>query len=133
MIRISELSLPLDHRPDALRSAIIRRLRIEDTDLIDFTVFKRSYDARKKNTDITFVYIVDLVLRDEAAVLARFADDTHVRPAPDTGASRHHRIWPLWSVCGTDSGADGVQADCAGAGQGCPPAHQGYLGVMAQA
>ena len=84
MIRISELSLPLDHRPDALRSAIIRRLRIEDTDLIDFTVFKRSYDARKKNTDITFVYIVDLVLRDEAAVLARFAGDTHVRPAPDT-------------------------------------------------
>lgn len=84
MIRITELSLPLDHPADALRRAILARLKIADTDLLDFTVFKRSYDARKKNSEITFVYIIDLSAKDEARILQRFAKDNHVRPAPDT-------------------------------------------------
>lgn len=84
MIRLSELSLPLDHPPQALGAAVVERLRIDAADLLDCKVFKRSYDARKKNTEITFVYILHLTLRDEAAVLARFADDVHVGPAPDT-------------------------------------------------
>ena len=84
MIRITELSLPLGHPADALRSGVVKRLKISDADLLDFTVFKRSYDARKKNSAITFVYIIDLTARNEAAILKRFADDPHVRPAPDT-------------------------------------------------
>ncbi|GHC15506.1 hypothetical protein GCM10010082_02600 [Kushneria pakistanensis] len=84
MIRINELSLPLDHSADALRQAIVKRLKIRDADLLDFTVFKRSYDARKKNSAILFIYIIDLEVRDEGKVLARFANDLHVRPAPDT-------------------------------------------------
>ena len=84
VIRITELSLPLDHPADALRKAIVKRLKITDADLIDFTVFKRSYDARKKNSVIAFVYIIDLAVRNEAALLQRFADDPHVRSAPDT-------------------------------------------------
>ena len=85
MIRITELALPLDHPPEALRTAILARLGIADADLLDFTVFKRSYDARKKNSEITFVYIIDLSARGEEKILQRFADDNHVRPAPDTG------------------------------------------------
>ncbi|GGC96109.1 NAD(P)/FAD-dependent oxidoreductase [Halopseudomonas salina] len=84
MIRINELQLPLDHPVDALRKAVLARLNLGDTDLTDFTVFKRSYDARKKNSEITFVYIIDAQVRDEAKVLARFAQDRNVRPAPDT-------------------------------------------------
>lgn len=84
MIRITELALPLDHPEHALRAAILDRLAIDDADLLNVTVFKRSYDARKKNSEIKFVYIIDLEVRDEAKVLQRFANDTHVRPAPDT-------------------------------------------------
>ncbi|MEP4547155.1 MAG: NAD(P)/FAD-dependent oxidoreductase [Saccharospirillum sp.] len=84
MIRLNELALPLDHPPEALRPAIVARLKLTDDDLVSFTVFKRSYDARKKNSEIKFVYIVDLEVRDETVVLERFADDQHVRPAPDT-------------------------------------------------
>jgi len=84
MIRITELALPLDHPAEALRAALIKRLKIQDQDLVDFTVFKRSYDARKKNSEITFIYIVDLEVKHEAKVLARFAEDNNVRPAPDT-------------------------------------------------
>ncbi|QQD22437.1 hypothetical protein GJQ54_11970 [Oceanospirillaceae bacterium ASx5O] len=84
MIRITELALPLDHPTDALRAAILERLGIKDADLLNFTVFKRSYDARKKNSEIKFVYIIDLEARHEDQLLQRFANDTHIRPAPDT-------------------------------------------------
>jgi uncharacterized protein len=83
VIRITELALPLDCPPAALRKAILRRLSLEPDDLLDFTVFKRSYDARKKNTAISFVYIIDLTARNEAAILKRLASDRNVRPAPD--------------------------------------------------
>ncbi len=85
MIRINELQLPLDHPAEALRQAIVTRLKISDTELLDFTVFKRSYDARKKNSEITFVYIIDVSVTDEAKVLERLADDRNIRVSPDTG------------------------------------------------
>ncbi|KGK41927.1 hypothetical protein LH51_11285 [Nitrincola sp. A-D6] len=84
MIRLTELSLPLDHPEPALRQAIVARLQLKDSELIDFSVFKRSYDARKKNTEITFVYIIHLTTTDDAAVLARFSNDPQVKVAPDT-------------------------------------------------
>jgi uncharacterized protein len=87
MIRITELSLPLDADGAALRRAIVSRLKISDAELLEFSVFKRSYDARKKNDAILFVYIVDLTARDEAAILRRFAHDHNIKPAPDT---RYH-------------------------------------------
>jgi uncharacterized protein len=84
VIRITELSLPLDSDTLALRQALLRRLRLQESDLLNFTVFKRSYDARKKSSAILFVYIVDVEVRNEAAVLARFASDHNIRAAPDT-------------------------------------------------
>lgn len=84
MLRINELKLPLDHPEPALREAILKRLGIPGADLVDFTVFKRSYDARKRSA-IVLIYALDVQVRDEAAVLARLASDPHVGPAPDTG------------------------------------------------
>ena len=83
MIRLNALPLPLDHTPEALRAAIARRLGIDDDELLDFTVFKRSHDARRRGA-IAFVYIIDATLRDEARVLAGHARDANIRPAPDT-------------------------------------------------
>lgn len=84
MIRINELSLPLDHSPDALIRAILERLKISAADLLATSVFKRSYDARKKNSEIKFVYIVDIDVRNADEILARFAKDQHVKATPDT-------------------------------------------------
>ncbi len=84
MIRITELALPIDHAAPALRTAIVERLHISSEELLDVSVFKRSYDARKKNSAILFVYIVDVEVRDEASVLKRFAGDQQIKLAPDT-------------------------------------------------
>ena len=81
MIRISELKLPLNHPEPALRAAIVARLGIQDADLVDFSVFKRSYDARKKSA-IVLIYAIDAQLRDEAAVLARIGKDQYIGTSP---------------------------------------------------
>ena len=82
MLRINELKLPLNHPEPALREAILARLGIAETDLTGFSVYKRSYDARKKSA-IVLIYSIDAEVRNEAAVLARLTKDPHVMPAPD--------------------------------------------------
>ncbi|PKO39338.1 MAG: hypothetical protein CVU33_05375 [Betaproteobacteria bacterium HGW-Betaproteobacteria-6] len=83
MLRLTELKLPLDHAADALRPALCQRLGIADGELIDFTIFKRSYDARKKSA-ITLIYTLDFNVRDEPALLKKLADDRNVGPRPNT-------------------------------------------------
>ena len=85
MLRITELKLPLDHAPAALRPAVLARLGLRDDELCDVSVVRRAWDARRKSA-ILLIYTVDCRLRDdalEATVLRRFGDDAHVRPAPD--------------------------------------------------
>jgi hypothetical protein len=82
MLRINELKLPLNHPEPALREAILARLGVPGADLVDFTVYKRSYDARKKAA-IVLIYSIDAEVRNEAAVLARLKSDQHVMPSPD--------------------------------------------------
>src|SRR5207253_3087159 len=83
MLRITELKLPIDHPEEDLRPAIVQRLGIASDDLLDFTLFKRSYDARKKSSELCFIYTIDLRVDDEAKLLHKFADDRNVNPAPD--------------------------------------------------
>ena len=84
MLRINELKLPLDHTESALRDAVLARLGIEADALLGFSVFKRSYDARKRSA-IVLIYTIHAEVNNEAAVLARLKHDMHVLPAPDTG------------------------------------------------
>ena len=84
MLRIAELKLPLDHPEPALRQAVLSRLGIAEDELIDFTVFKRSYDARKRSA-IVLIYALDVQVKDEAQVLKRLQHDRQVMPSPDTG------------------------------------------------
>src|SRR5690554_533829 len=85
MLRLSELKLPLDHSDAALRAAIVATLEIRDQDLLGFSIFKRSYDARKKD-QILLIYHLDVTLAEglEQQVLARLAGRPDLAPSPDT-------------------------------------------------
>ncbi len=83
MLRLTNFKLPLDHAAEALPDAICARLGIARNDLLRFTVFRRGYDARKRGA-ITLVYTLDLEVADEAALVARHANDRNVQIAPDT-------------------------------------------------
>src|ERR1700712_4592807 len=82
MRRLTELKLPRGHSDEALRAAIVKKLRIAAEALGDFKVVRRGQDARKKPS-ILYVYTIDAVVADEAGVLARL-NDPHVKQAPDT-------------------------------------------------
>ncbi|MDP1634904.1 MAG: NAD(P)/FAD-dependent oxidoreductase [Gallionellaceae bacterium] len=84
MLRLTEIKLPLGHPESDLKAAILKRLGIAADELIRHVVFKRGVDARKKN-HILFTYTLDVEVSDEAAILERFKNDPHVKPAPDTG------------------------------------------------
>lgn len=83
MLRLSDLALPLDHAPEELEAAIVARLALAPGELRRFSVARRGNDARNKRA-IKLVYVLDLVLADETAVLSRHAGDPHLRPTPDT-------------------------------------------------
>ncbi|WP_288017165.1 NAD(P)/FAD-dependent oxidoreductase [Blastomonas sp.] len=88
MLRITELTLPLHHPDEALPAAICKRLRIGPRDLIRHVVARRGHDARDK-ANIQLVYSVDVNVKDETAVLARFRKDRNVQRTPDP---RYHLV-----------------------------------------
>ena len=83
MIRINELKLPLNHSEADLSAAICARLKLQPEQLLQFSVFKRGVDARKKS-DIQLTYSLDVDTDHNARVLAAFSKDEQIRPAPDT-------------------------------------------------
>jgi uncharacterized protein len=104
MLRLNEIKLPLDHPEAALSAAILKKLQIFPADLTRYSIFKRSYDARKK-AQIVLVYIVDIETPKEKILLQRFKKDPHVVPTPDiayrpvAAATNDHQMRPI--VIGT--------------------------------
>ncbi len=108
VIRISELKLPLTALPvearrasdapaetdedrklaphpiDALRQLAAHALGIDEAEVCDLTVFKRSFDARKQN--LLVVYIVDVTISDDAlekSVLTKHVKNSHIQATPN--------------------------------------------------
>lgn len=55
MLRLAEIKLPLDHTDEDLHRAVLKKLRLKASDLTRLSIFKRSYDARKRD-EIRLVY-----------------------------------------------------------------------------
>ncbi len=85
MLRLNDIKLPLDHDAAALPAAVVERLGIDPADMLGFTVFKRSHDARKK-ANILLIYQVDVELSPalEQQLLESAQTDSRVGPSPDT-------------------------------------------------
>ena len=108
MIRLSELKLPLTALPvearrasdapaetdedrklaphpiDALRQLAAHALGIDEDEVCDLTVFKRSFDARKQN--LLVVYIVDVTISDDAlekSLLVKHLKNSHIQATPN--------------------------------------------------
>lgn len=81
MLRLSEIKLPLEHTSEQLTAAIIKYLRLTPAELGKYSIYKRSYDARRSAQ--CFTYIVDIAVKNEALLLKKFAHDRHVSQTPD--------------------------------------------------
>tara|TARA_B110000902_G_scaffold130490_1_gene151767 strand:- start:122 stop:1768 length:1647 start_codon:yes stop_codon:yes gene_type:complete len=85
MLRLNDIQLPLNHSDEDLAAAIVAKLDINSSELVSFSVFKRSYDARKK-ANILLIYQVDVVLSaaNQQRVLEQFSEQSFVKISPDT-------------------------------------------------
>ena len=85
MIRLSNIRIRISQASDqneerqALKSIILSMLKIEEQELIDFIIFKKSVDARKKS-DIYYVYTLDVEVKNEKAILKKQKKD--IKPTP---------------------------------------------------
>jgi hypothetical protein len=83
MLRLTELRLPLDHSEEDLRAAIVKELGIEPRELVRYSIYRRSFDARKRGA-IALIYHLDVETTQEDEVLRRLRGHAHVGPVPDT-------------------------------------------------
>ena len=105
-LRLTELKLPLDHTPEALRSAVLVRLLLQDAQLASLSIYRRGYDARKKAA-IVFVYTVDVTLAgyagegESAACGARARYVVQIRHPHENRTENppsgdwHWAVWPV--------------------------------------
>ncbi len=90
-IRLTDIKLALDHSPEALQEAVLTRLAIKREQLKVIHIFRRGFDARKKN-DIHFIYTLDVDTTDNVGLMARAVNSNkrnkqlaaHITNTPDT-------------------------------------------------
>jgi len=82
MLRLTNIQLALDHTEEQLKQVILDKLLISEDKLLDFTVFKRGYDARKKSK-ILLIYTLDVNTSINDDLLEKFTNDNQVKATPD--------------------------------------------------
>lgn len=70
MLRISQIKTGIDEPIEKVRELVVKKLRIQDSDLTDFRIYKESIDARKRG-EINFIYTVDIAVKNEKNLLKK--------------------------------------------------------------
>ena len=81
MLQLSQILLPVDHREDDLRSAVLKMLGARDDELIGIQLKQRAIDARRGHVEFSFTLLVEV--KDEARMLQRIGKHPRIGPAPD--------------------------------------------------
>ena len=76
MIRINQLTLPVDHGEEAIKKKAAKLLKVDESAIGEIRIVHRSIDARKK-PQLLFSYIVDVMLANskrEGTVIKKAAN-----------------------------------------------------------
>jgi uncharacterized FAD-dependent dehydrogenase len=105
MLRLTDIKLPLDHGPDALKAAILKKLKLPADQLLDWQVFKRGHDARSRSA-ILYIYTVDVRLKDESRAPkgANPTPDMEYKPVASAPASFQRPLVVGAGPCGLFAG-----------------------------
>ncbi|MBO4471939.1 MAG: FAD-binding protein, partial [Clostridia bacterium] len=78
MVRLTNLKVPLDYTEDSLKTILLKKLKLSPSELVSFSVSRRSIDARDKQ-DVHFVLSVDLTLKNEQSALRHNKNLTQIQ------------------------------------------------------
>lgn len=105
MLRISGVKLPVleacfdDQEAENLRSQLVRKHQIHERDLLDFVIYKKSIDARKKD-ELLYVYTLDIEVDNEDHYLQKLEhkvvietpEQAYIPPAPGVRLLKHRPV-----------------------------------------
>ncbi len=80
MLRVSGIKLSLNEDESELKHKLVKKLKVNPSDIVRYNIFRQAVDARKRNR-IHFVYTVDVELANENKVLNKL-QDSEVKVAP---------------------------------------------------
>ena len=83
MLRLTNVKLPLNHQSEELEQSILDMLSITPEQLTSFSVFKRGYDARRKN-NIILMYTLDVDTTLNETLLHKHQKNQNIKVSPDT-------------------------------------------------
>ena len=84
MLRLTEIKLPLNHNENDIKAQILKRLKTPENELLRYSVFKRSIDARKKNR-IVITYSLNVETVKDKKLSLSFQNDPHIRLIQEEG------------------------------------------------
>ena len=109
MIRVSNLKITINEDINILKKLIIKKLGIKENELIKYSIYKESIDARKKG-NMMFVYTVDVELKNEEKILKRKTKDvTQIKQKSYIGV-KHGNLEPKGKIAVIGSGPAGLFA-----------------------
>ena len=103
MLRLTNLSVPLDYDDAILRALLLKKLKLSSDQLLSFHVSRRSVDARNKQ-DVHFVLSIDLTLKNEQSALRRNKNLSLIQPP--RSSENHASSFVLsgaWFIASEDS------------------------------
>lgn len=68
MLRVSNIKIDIDDSIDLVKTKLCKKIRIKESDIVEYSIYKESIDARKKGS-ISLVYTVDIVIKNEAKII----------------------------------------------------------------
>lgn len=74
MLRVSNIKINIDDEKSKILKLVLNKLKIKESELIKYHIFKESIDARKKGK-IDFVYTIDVELKNEQKILKKGIKD----------------------------------------------------------
>lgn len=69
MLRIGQIKLPYKVGDDQVFGYTLKKLHIQEKDVLNWRIFKKSIDARKE--EIMAVYTIDIELKKEASFIKK--------------------------------------------------------------
>ncbi|MDR2834474.1 MAG: NAD(P)/FAD-dependent oxidoreductase [Streptococcaceae bacterium] len=79
MLRISQLRISIDDEVEKVKELALKKLKLEEKDLLEYRIYKESIDARHRGK-IDFVYTVDLSVKNEQQILAKNIPNVSATP-----------------------------------------------------
>lgn len=70
MIRIQQVKVPVKHTKADVLKKVCKLLRLDEQDILEYEIVRRSIDARKK-AELAYVYTVDIRVKQEEQILKK--------------------------------------------------------------